>query len=169
MALYAFQLDGDNAVLRWSGTNEQLGIPPGNVACTQAQYEEWVTKSALFLGSKTWRWTFIDNVLAEVVDTRKVGTWSPDAAGSVNGDGDVEYDLDQDAAEPTVTLTVTPGAVNIVQIVEFNKIGPVKAVVVDGVVTLSIKTDVPRKFEIDRSDLLQMANKLRVRVSAVKL
>ncbi len=167
MARYAFQMDGDNVTGLWQGGD--TAIPMGTSECTETQGTTFRSKSTVFPGSKIYRWTFIADVLAEIVDVRKVGTWTPDGDGSVNGDGDVEYDLDQDAAEPTVTLTITPGTVTITQIIEFNKIGPVKASSIDGVVTLAIETDSPRKFAVASSDLLQMSNRLLVRVSAVKI
>lgn len=169
MALYSFQLDRDNhAMLAVSGTDESRGIPPGNAACTQAQFEEWGTKSQHLPGTKLWRWTFIDNVLAEVADDRQRVTWSdPDGVGTIDGNGDLTVHLDVGDPEVNVALSL-PGSANKTERPLFAG-NTIKLDFVSGTATIAIKTDVARRIEINRSDLYRHANNLTINVHAVKL
>lgn len=167
MATYALGMVGDSVKSAGYVTTDNANIPPGKLECTEAQYNE-CKDSISFPGVDVFRWTFINNVLAEIIDVRRVGTWGPDGVGSVVN-GNAVYDLEQGDPEPTVTLTITPGAINGEQLIQLDRLGPIKVTAVNGVATISIKTDVARQFEVPSTDLLQMANKLRVRVSAIKI
>ncbi len=162
-------MDGDNPVGVWRGNAARAGIPAGARVCTRPQAEQYDDGGAFFKGTKTYRFTYVGTTLTLLDDERAVGVWATDGnGGTTKPNGDVVYDLEVGAVEPTVQIRITP-AITGVRIVEFERFGALKLSFVSGVASVEIGTDVARTFEIGRSDDINLSNRLRVRVSAVKL
>lgn len=154
----SFAMKGDNPV----GVHGGKSLPVGNLPCTQADIDVWSAAGAYFPGTKQLQFSFIDGLLLQLADGRAVGTWVPDGAGKVNGDGDVVYQIRVGDPEPTVTLSV-PGST--LTEVQFNLV----LVAMDaGVGTVIISTEQARNFEVGATELVRMTNRLGVYVAATK-
>lgn len=164
----AFLMVGDFVDSAWGGPDDG-GAPVGHLPCTNAQAAQFATKSAKFLGTEAYRWQYINDVLTERSDNRQTATWGPVGVGSTNGDGDITYDVDEGDTEPTVTFTLADDTPSGDERILFNEDSPLLVTYVNGEATISIKTDVPRTFEIDRTDAYRLSNALIVRVSARKI
>lgn len=175
MAKYALQLDGDSVVSGWHGTGNV--IPPGTTECTREQLGEFQSKPAVFGGSKLYRWTFIDQDLAESRDPRPKVTWVDTEGVSTtpndtDADGNITIETFDDQSDPKVTLryvddlSYNPANPDVVKVgnrlmsLPFN----------DGDALLEIRSlGMPRRDTYESCDLFQMTNTFTIRVAAVKL
>ncbi len=170
MALYAFQMVGDNAITPWSNSNEAKGIPPGSLECTQSQYELMITKSVVFPGSNIYRWLYIADVLSEEVDPRPTVEWlDTEGSGTTDGEGNVTIRVDADVSPPKIRIRHQDNA--LIQ-TDYVRIGDKKSLKLswnNGEALLDISPDVPRVVKYDRCDLFNMINSLTIKVSAITL
>lgn len=158
-------MDGDFVVSAWGGP---LPVPGGTLECTDADIKEFGTKEPKLKGTDTYRWTFIDSVLAEVADDRTRVTWGdPDGNATVDGDGNLTFVLDEGDPEVNVTLSL-PGSASRTQRLNLDGL-LLKVEFVNGTATIAIATVVPRRMVFKNSDAFRMANTLTIRVNAVKL
>ncbi len=173
--IYAFHMDGDHAVSAWSGTNATKGVPPGALECTLAQHTQFSNaianpNSAVFPGSKLWRFTYIADVLTELVDPRPTVTWlDTEGFGTTDGDGNVIIGVDAGQSPPKIRIR--HGDPTHKQ-VDYARCGDKKSLKLDwndGDALLDIESTVQRVVKYDRCDLYNMTNRLDIRVNAVTL
>ncbi len=168
MAKYAFQMDGDNVVSGWQGSGSV--VPGGTLECTQEQLAEFKVKAAVFPGSNIYRWTYIANVLAEVVDPRPAVTWvDTEDVGVPDGDGNITVTVFDDESAPKITLrheddtlqgTVVSKVGNRLMKLDFN----------NGDALVEVRSfGFPRRDTYESCDLFAMTNKFTINVVAAML
>ena len=170
MAIWALQMDGDNAVLPWEGTDIAKGIPTGTLACTEAQYNQFKSKLAVFAGSAIWRWQYISDVLTELSDPREAVTWvDTEGVGTTDGDGNVTIETFDDESDPKVTLRHESGSHKQVDVVKIaNRL--MKLDFNDGDALMEIRSlGHMRRDTYESCDLFNMTNTFTIRVAAVRL
>lgn len=165
--MLVFQMDGDNP----KGISSLSGdtAPAGTLECTQAQADQVAATGVVFPCTSIYRWTYISNVLEAVTDTRPSGTFAL-PGGSVGNmvNGNATFSLDIGDPEPTVKIEISAPAGTYRPVFNGIDAGYIKVVVAGGEAEIAIKTDVAREFEVSCCDLIQLTNKLRVRVSETK-
>lgn len=167
--MIVFQMDGDHptAVSQVSGAT----APAGTLECTKAQAAEFRDAGPYLPGgdATAYRFTFVGGVLSEVTDGRPRVTWGdPGGVGTVDGEGNVALNLDEGDAEPNVSLTL-PGTATRTDRIKLDNGQTLKLDFVNGVATIPVRADAARRLVITKSDTFRMANRLTVRVNAVKL
>lgn len=169
MALYAFQMEGDNAVLPWSGTDEAAGIPGGTLACTEAQFDEFRTKLAVFPGSKIWRWEYVSDVLTELPDPRPLVTWvDTEGQGTTDPDGNVTIQVLEGDSPPKITLRHEDDTLNQVEVAKIgNKL--MSLTFNNGDALMEIKAAAARRDTYESADIFAMANTFTINVVSVML
>ena len=165
--MLGFYMSGDNPVGLYSGKTLPAGLRP----CTEDDKVAYSAVGPMFKGTSTYRWTFIDSVLADVVDDRVTGTWSDTGTqGVADGDGDLHFDLVVGDAEPILKLTLSATAFNGSIIATLAPSGQeLKFSFTAGVATVPIDTSKASKYSVEYTSDAKLLNKVFVRISETKL
>ena len=168
--LYALEMSGDNPTSPFSGAVAD-GVPGGALECTEAQFNEFKSKTANFPGSDIWRFTYIADVLTELADPRPTVTWvDTEGVGTTDPDGNVTIEVLVGDSPPKVTLrhedpTHKPIPPDVAKIgnklmsLPFN----------DGDALLEIHSDYARRDTYESADIFAMANTFTINVVSIML